>query len=59
MQVLTDITTFITTHPALFGFAFVSVEYWLGKTDAVKSGSVAEIVLSGIAKALSALGVKA
>jgi len=34
------------------------LEYWLGKTDIIKSGSSLEIVLSGIKKLLELLGIK-
>lgn len=52
------IIAFFTSHPAIFGSIYVLVEYFLGKTDLVKSGSVLELVLSGIAKVFEAFGLK-
>lgn len=43
---------------ALLVFLFMSVEYFLGKTSLVKSGSVLEIVLNSIKKILEFLKVK-
>ncbi len=33
---------------ALIGGAYAALEYWLGKTDKTKSGSVIEAVLMGV-----------
>ncbi len=34
------------------------LEYWLGRTDLIKSGSKLEIVLSGVKKILEFVGLK-
>lgn len=33
---------------AASGLCYVGLEYWLGKTDRVKAGSVAEALLNGV-----------
>lgn len=38
---------------AVVGFLFLSIEYWLGKTELVKAGSTVEVILSSISKVLS------
>lgn len=42
----------------IVGAVWVLIEYVLGKTDLVKSGSVLELVLRSIGKILEALGLK-
>jgi hypothetical protein len=40
------------------GFLYLAVEFWLGKTDLVKSGSTLELVLNWIKKILEFLKIK-
>ncbi len=40
------------------GFLYLTVEYWLGKTEMVKAGSTAEVILSGLKKVLEFLKIK-
>jgi hypothetical protein len=35
------------------GAVYMSLEYWLGKTDKVKAGSTLELVLSGLKAGLA------
>lgn len=37
------------------GIVYPLVEYWLGKTEKTKSGSVLELVINGVGKIISIL----
>jgi hypothetical protein len=39
-------------------FIYMSVEFWLGRTDVVKPGSVLAVILAGIVKVLEFLKIK-
>ena len=42
----------------ILGAVYVLIEFFLGKTNLVKAGSVLELVLNGAKKILNAFGVK-
>ena len=54
MEWIKDVIEFFKSHQveAVVAFIALSIEYWLGKTDMVKPGSMLEVVLMSIKKAI-------
>ena len=54
MDILNKVLEFFQSNTVvvIVGFLYVVIEYWLGRTDFVKPGSVLEVVLVGLKKVL-------
>ncbi len=57
MEIVTKLMAFIAEHSGIFGTLYVLIEFVLGKTELVKSGSVLEVVLRTLLSILAKLGI--
>jgi hypothetical protein len=60
MEFINKVIEFLQSHiiESILASVYLLIEFWLGKTDLVKSGSTLELVLSWIKKILELLKIK-